>query len=143
MKSLFDLSITPDLDESNAEIISRMSDTLDGVGTDQEWPPKLVYLVNLCVEEIGLNALTHGRRHGLDRFTVKVTSNDGAVSIEFVDNGAPFDPLNDAPEPNLSVPLEERSLGGLGIYLIKTMVDQIEYHRLEETNHLKLVVGGI
>lgn len=140
MTSVFRLCIKPTLKESTANVISQVSDSLDKVGRDQDWPPKLLYLVNLCVEEIGLNALTHGRQHGLDEFTIEVLSDNDSLSIELSDNGAPFDPINDAPDPDLSIPLEERSVGGLGIYLLKKMVDHMEYERVDDRNHLKLAV---
>ncbi len=143
MNSLLELCISPELNESNADTISRISDTIDEIGSERDWAPKILYLVTLCVEEIGLNALTHGRRQGLDILIVKVISHDGELFIEFTDNGAPFDPINDAPEPDLSVPLEERSIGGLGIFLIKKMVDEIEYRRVEDQNHLTLTVRSI
>ena len=54
--------------------------------------------------------------------------------------GGHSDPLNDAPEPDPTALLEARSIGGLGIYLIKKMVDDMSYRREAGRNHLTLVV---
>ncbi|MCY4370730.1 MAG: ATP-binding protein [bacterium] len=140
MKSLYTLNITPNEQETDAEVVSRISESLEDIGQDQEWPPKLVYLVNLSVEEFGLNALTHGRKHGLDEFEITISSDSELITIELSDNGAAFDPMNDAPEPDFETPLESRPIGGLGIYLIKKMVDAMEYRRDYDRNYLRLTV---
>lgn len=140
MKSLYTLTVTPDEHETDAEVVGRIAESLDEIGHDQDWPPKLVYLINLSVEEFGLNALTHGRQHGLDSFEITISSDSDIITIELSDNGAAFDPMNDAPEPDFETPLESRPIGGLGIYLIKKMVDGMEYRRDSDRNYLKLTV---
>ena len=140
MDLLFTLRIQPNEQESNSDVVSRVAKCLEDIGRDQDWPPKLGYLVNLSVEEIGLNALTHGRRHGLDEFEITISSDHNAIVVELSDNGAPFNPLTDPPDPDLETSLESRSIGGLGLYLIKKMVDGMEYRRDSDRNYLRLTV---
>ena len=140
MESLYTLKIAPGEQESSADVVGRIAERLEDIGREQAWPPKLVYLVNLSVEEFGLNALTHGRRHGLDEFEIAISSDSETIMIELSDNGTAFDPMNDAPEPDFDTPLESRPIGGLGIYLIKKMVDRMEYRRDSDRNHLRLTV---
>jgi anti-sigma regulatory factor (Ser/Thr protein kinase) len=56
-----------------------------------------------------------------------------------VDSGRPFDPLSDAPEPDLNAVVEERRIGGLGVHLVKTLMDQMHYKRENEQNRLTIV----
>lgn len=139
MEPLYRLSITPDSGDS-AEIVAQISDQLDEIGDEQDWPPKLLYLVNLSVEEFGLNALTHGLKNGLEEFEVTIMSDSEDLLIELSDDGGPFDPLNDVADPDLTTSLDSREVGGLGIYLIKKMVDRMDYRREGGKNHLRLVL---
>jgi len=54
------------------------------------------------------------------------------------DDGKPFDPLQ-APPPDLSLPLERRPIGGLGIHLIRNLMDEVSYARVGGRNVLKMV----
>jgi serine/threonine-protein kinase RsbW len=55
------------------------------------------------------------------------------LTIEFVDDGDPFNPLA-TPPPDLEAPLEERDLGGLGIHILRSLAEEIHYTRVEERN---------
>ena len=121
MGILMDLTVSVPPSESNAEILGRISSKVVQLGEDGDWPPRLVYLVDLTLEELGLNALTHGREHGLDELSISVRSG------------------TDAPIPDPDAPLESRPIGGLGIYLIRNMVDEAYYKRAEGRNCLTLI----
>ena len=56
---------------------------------------------------------------------------------EVIDNGHPFDPTA-APVPDLSLPIEQRPSGGLGIHLMRTMMDRVQYRRADDENLLRL-----
>ena len=139
MDTLMDMTVSVPAAESNAEILGRISSKVEQLGEDGGWPPRLVYLVNLTLEELGLNALTHGRKHGLNELSIIIRSGPESIVIELLDNGAPFDPLTDAPIPDPDAPLESRPIGGLGIYLIRNMVDEAYYKRAEGKNTLTLI----
>ena len=134
-----DMTVSAPASESNAQILGRIAEKVEQLGEDGSWPPRLVYLVNLTLEELGLNALTHGREHGLDELSISIRSDTESIFIEMLDNGAPFDPLTDAPIPDPDAPLETRPVGGLGIYLIRNMVDEIHYERGDDRNCLTLI----
>ena len=50
-----------------------------------------------------------------------------ATAAEVVDDGRPFDPLSDAPEPDLDAEVEDRPIGGLGTHFVKTFMDEVAY----------------
>ena len=87
-----------------------------------------------------LNTLTHGDTSGLTEIDLELESENHALTIRLADDGSPFNPLTDAPEPDVNLPLAERPIGGLGVYLVKTMGEELEYRREDDRNLLKLVV---
>ncbi|HEY5791006.1 MAG TPA: ATP-binding protein, partial [Gammaproteobacteria bacterium] len=60
---------------------------------------------------------------------VQLELDDAFVRLRFSDAGPPFDPLQEAPLPDLELPTEERPIGGLGVLLCRRLADRIEYRR--------------
>ncbi len=141
MKGLLSLKIDLRSDDTNAALLEHVYSEIVSLGEREGWPPKLIYMVNLVLEELEVNALTHGRANGLEEYEITIDPQPEAVVIELSDNGPPFNPLTDAPSPDLDSPLESRPIGGLGIYLIKTMVDEISYRREADRNYLTMKIG--
>lgn len=76
-----------------------------------------------------------------EQHVIEVTAGlapDGTVTVTFVDDGMPFDPLA-AASPDLDADLEERAIGGLGIHLVRELMDEVRYAREGEINRLTLV----
>ena len=125
--------------ETRLDEMDRLSAAVEGLGMEDDWPPGLTFQVNLVLEELWLNVLNHGHDGGFHEVEIKLTSEAEALTIEITDDGKPFDPLNDAPTPNLTGPLDERNIGGLGIHLVRTMMDELQYKREDGKNHLIMV----
>ena len=81
------------------------------------------------LEELIINVMTHGSHEGLAEIEVTVASSEDLVSIRLSDNGVAFDPLTDAPEPEVTGSVEDRHVGGLGVHLVRTMMDNVSYRR--------------
>ena len=95
--------------------------------------------VNVALDELLANALSHGRL-GLDpcSVTVEVELDAERVTVIITDDGTPFDPFGrDAPDTTL--PLEERQIGGLGIHLVEQLMDHVSYQRRDDHNVVVLV----
>ena len=75
------------------------------------------------------------------KLTFRCISDENSLTIEIVDDGRPFDPLTDAPKPDVNAELEDRNIGGLGIHLVRKMMDDVRYRREEGKNHLTLVTS--
>ena len=123
------------------EELERINAAIEEFGERQDWSPKLLYRVNLALEELGLNVMTHGQQAGARELEVTVTAQAETITIEIVDDGPRFDPLEDAPLPDPEAPLEGRPVGGLGIHLVREMMDQVSYRYDDGKNHLTLVTG--
>ena len=125
--------------ENRPDELKRISDAVEDLGSREGWPSALVFRINLVLEELVLNIMNHGYDGGLHEIEVTLTSEADALTIETEDEGRPFDLLNDAPQPDLEAPLEDRPVGGLGIHLVRTMMDEIRYRRERDRNHLTLI----
>ena len=112
---------------------------VEDLGEKEGWSPDLVFRVNLALEELGLNIMNYGHDEGTHEIEINLTSEADALTIEIKDDGKPFDPLRDAPEPDLDSPVGVRNPGGLGVHLVRTMMDELSYRREQGKNHVTLV----
>lgn len=90
---------------------------------------KLVQLqINIAVEEIFVNIANYAYKTKQGEATVRleVSGNPLQTIIQFMDKGHPYNPLGRM-DPDLSLSAEEREIGGLGIYMVKQSMDQVEY----------------
>ncbi|WP_420639177.1 ATP-binding protein [Candidatus Poriferisocius sp.] len=130
----------PTEERKPADALARIEELLKEMAEAEDWPVTLTMQANLVLEELVLNTFTHGHTGGLTAIELDLDSNDGGLTISLTDDGAPFDPLADAPEPDLTLPLSERPIGGLGLHLVRTIGQDLEYRRDNDRNHLKLVI---
>ena len=101
--------------------------------------PKRVMHLELAVEEAAVNICSYAYEIPPGEVTVRITPEPGVVRIELVDYGVHFDPLSmDAPD--IKSELENREVGGLGIFLIRRMLDEVHYSRRGDQNILSLAV---
>jgi len=99
---------------------------------------KCRFEMHLAVEEHFTNIVSHGYIDGAEHI-IRMTLSHRGKTIEIIieDDGVPFNPLEIKP-PNIKVPLEERKIGGLGIYLTKKCMNDVEYQRKKGKNILTL-----
>lgn len=126
---------------SKRESLNIVYDEVDAFGRRLDWTPELLYGVKLVLEEAVLNVIKYGFDDDDDEHEIDVAlSTDGdMLTIRIADDGKAFDPLRDAAEPDLDAPLEKRRVGGLGVHLMRTIMDELDYKREAGRNHLTLV----
>jgi len=106
---------------SRLEEIARLAEAVEGVLPDR---PDLAFSSNLCIEELITNTILHGLGGATDRIiNVRISSSDEWLEITLKDDAPPFDPFAGAPQPDLDLGVDERPIGGLGVHLVKTMMD--------------------
>ena len=121
--------------------LNRLTTVIDQLGEDWKIPPKVLLEINLALEELFTNILFYayddGEQHKIDiRFE---NPEPGCIRISISDDGKAFNPLGKSTYDNLSKPIEERQIGGLGIHLVRNMVDHIEYQRKDGKNIVLLI----
>lgn len=106
-----------------------------------------VFKVRLALEELLTNTIKYGCAHAVDpsakpcEINVKLCLDDPILLI-IEDNTGPFDPNQDAPAPNLEEDIEERTIGGLGLHMLKEMGMHIKYQRKGNLNCLQVEILG-
>lgn len=99
-----------------------------------------IYAIQLAVDEAVTNIIEHAYKHDESgNIDLKCESTNDGIKIVLHDHGCPFDP-DTLPEPRFNVPLEELKPRGLGVFLIRQMMDEVEYKfNSKKGNYLTLI----
>jgi phosphoserine phosphatase RsbU/P len=120
------------------EELNSLSEKLEELGDEWELPMPVVMNLNLALEELITNTIFYGIQDDQPHtISVKFSLTENALNIEIRDDGIEFNPLQ-LPDPDLEIAAEERQIGGLGIYLVKQVMDRFEYSREEPYNIVTL-----
>ncbi len=107
--------------------VARASEILAGFWADHQLPSEPEMDASLALEEILSNVIRHGCEPGRDYdIRVRISLGKGRYELQISDNATPYNPLL-RPDPNLDLPLEQRTPGGLGIFLVKQLADDLRY----------------
>jgi serine/threonine-protein kinase RsbW len=118
--------------------LAEVAERVERFGAEQRLPASVVNALNVVLDEAVSNAVNHGYAAGVrGEIAVRLRRRPDTVLVEVEDDGKPFDPLQ-APPPDLTLPLEQRPIGGLGIHLIRNLMDEVAYARVDGRNVLKM-----
>ena len=118
--------------------IERMHRLVRQFGELHEIPSRTLYAVNLALDEVVTNVVLHGFDDCAGQeVVVQMETAEAELRSVVVDGGREFDPMN-APLPDLTATLNERALGGLGIHLVRSLMDCVEYRREDAKNVLTM-----
>ncbi|MCY4498969.1 MAG: ATP-binding protein [Rhodospirillaceae bacterium] len=96
--------------------------------------PAIAYAINLSIDELLTNTINYGYDDGArHRIDIAVHMDGSVIVVEITDDAKPFDPSGVA-QPDTDIPLEDRPVGGLGIHLVREMMDGFRYRRSGEHN---------
>jgi len=103
-----------------------------------ELPPAYASSFELALEEVFMNIVKHGSRPGVtSRVEVSLALSAEALTMTVEDRGPPFDPLALSP-PDVSASLADRPIGGLGVFLVRRVMDEVTYQRVGTCNRLTM-----
>jgi anti-sigma regulatory factor (Ser/Thr protein kinase) len=124
---------------NQASEIARLQDELEGLGRQHGLDLRVLHAAQLALEEHLTNVIAYGYERGGDH-QIRVRVEIGAVElrVEVEDDGRPFNPL-EHPAPDLSLSLDERRIGGLGIHMMRQSLDAMEYRREHDRNLLVMI----
>jgi anti-sigma regulatory factor (Ser/Thr protein kinase) len=126
----FTLEIVSDLSE-----VARATLRLEAFGRAHALPETLIAQFALALDELVANIVEHGLAGGArETIRIAVAIAPGRLSMEVNDPGRAFNMRDDAPPPDLEASLEERRVGGLGVYFVHTLMDHVSYRRENECN---------
>jgi serine/threonine-protein kinase RsbW len=124
-------------------------DRLEGVveaisacGREYGLPADQVYHLALATEEAFVNICKYSYPESHGEVELMCKPEGDRFVMEIADSGIPFD-ITALPDPDVTAGISERKIGGLGIFLIKKMTDEVKYHREGDKNVLRIVLKGM
>lgn len=125
--------------DATVENIETVTEFVDTELELLDCPPKALMQINIAIDELFGNIAHYAYQpdKGPATVRVEVEENPLSVIITFIDGGKPFDPLAQG-DPDITMSAEERSIGGLGIFMVKKTMDEIVYEYENGKNILKI-----
>ncbi len=117
--------------------LPRLASDIDAFMQAHNSSADVVFAVQLAVEEVVTNALTHGARDGRPEVRIELRCDDDFIQLEISDDGTLFDPLQFTPRSTQGE-VEEREIGGLGLHLVRETMDSVQYQERDGRNCLIL-----
>ncbi len=91
--------------------------------------PEHIFAINLCVDELITNTITHGLKFSSDKkINIQISATQDFLEVLIKDEAPQFDPFTQAPEPDLTSSVENRKIGGLGVFLTKKLMTECKSH---------------
>lgn len=122
--------------------LHEMALMIQDVGRELGWSERSVFQVTLTLDEIITNTLNYGYQQP-DTYDIEITvrAREQLVQLEIRDNAMPFNPVENVPMPELhKAPLErKRMVGGMGVHIVRMLMDSIEYRYEDGRNVLTMV----
>lgn len=125
--------------EAKVENLDAVLDFVNGELESNDCNMKAAMQIAIAVEEIYVNIAhyAYNPKVGLATICCQISHNPLSVTIEFLDNGTPYNPL-EKQDPNITLNADERDIGGLGIYMVKKSMDSIAYEYSDGKNILTI-----
>ena len=126
-------------DRASIDDIPAVTEFVEAELEKLECPMGVVTKINIAIDELYSNIAKFSYENGEGKVAVRVTSEQSprSVSITFIDYGIPYDPLSQD-DPDVTLSVEERDIGGLGIYMVKNLMDDVRYRYEKDQNILTI-----
>ncbi|MBN1431461.1 MAG: ATP-binding protein [Methanomicrobiaceae archaeon] len=125
-------------DSLTKEKLPPLSEAFSGYLRSLALPAEVRMITEIMLEEVSENIIMHAAPQR--SFSFRCELKDDHLGMEFRDNGNEFNPLKDAPVPDIGLSAEERKIGGLGILLVRKFSDSVSYKREGDENILYLII---
>ena len=123
---------------NDVQQIELLAEYIDSIADEAGINPSLAMSLNLALEEAVTNVIMYAYPEGTDGTVDIITeANDGLLTFIIKDSGKAFDPTQKE-DADVTLSAEERQIGGLGIFLVKQIMDTVNYQRLDGQNILTL-----
>ena len=122
------------------EEIQTIAAALEDFFEQQSLPSEALFSTQLSLEEIFTNVASYAhdddQKHEVE---IIFSRENETITVEVLDDGVPFNPLEEAPELDVESSLEDRRIGGAGIMLAKQLMTELRYQRNSDRNHLTMI----
>lgn len=129
--------------KATTENLDAINDFVNAQLEAAECPMKLMMQIDLALEEAYVNIAHYAYHPGTGEATVRCETAGGNVVLTLVDSGRPYNPL-EKEDPDVTASAQERPVGGLGVFLVKKLMDDVRYERRGDQNVLimKKAIAG-
>ena len=118
--------------------ITRLADELQAFADGHGISPGTLFALNLALEELVTNIISYGYPDtGEHVITVSLDVDGADLHVRLEDDAKAFNPL-EKETPDLDAPIEERGIGGLGVHLVRELMDDVRYERVGARNVLSM-----
>ena len=118
--------------------IRKLTDFVEGIAEELQMEPGLAFSVNLALEEAVTNVILYAYTKGTNGYVdIDVIQHDDTVQFIISDGGKPFDPTA-VPDADVTLKAEDRKIGGLGIFLVRKIMDEVHYEHKNGRNILSM-----
>ena len=123
---------------NNISEITRLYEFIEELGNDFSLAPDIVFNLNLVLEEAVVNVINYAYpKEEHQNIYLSARMHEGSIVLVLTDTGKEFDPTA-APEADVTLSADDRQIGGLGIFLIRQIMNEVKYERIEGKNVLTL-----
>ncbi len=112
--------------EAQKSLLEPLLDVITRDLADGNCPQDKIELIRICAEEVFINIASYAYPEQDGLVNIEEEVGDNKIEVVFKDEGIAYDPLEKA-DPDVSAPLSEREIGGLGIFMVKQMADELKY----------------
>lgn len=110
--------------------LDKLASDLEAFGEEAGVHPMMIHTFNLCLDEILTNIISYGFEDDNEHeIILEIEAVGDTVKAIISDDGKAFNPLAEVKDPDLDSPIEDREIGGLGVFFLKQMMDKLDYRR--------------
>lgn len=126
--------------DATIDNIGVVTDFVDEFLEEADCPMKAKMQLDIAIDELFGNIAHYAYREETGNATVRVEMLEApkAVCVTFIDSGIPYNPL-EKPDPDVTLSAEERAIGGLGIFMVKKNMDDMQYDYCGGQNRLRII----
>ncbi len=121
--------------EAQKSLLEPLLDVITRDLEDGNCPQDKIELIRICAEEIFINIASYAYPEQDGVVNIEEEVGDNKIEVTFEDQGVSYNPLEKA-DPDVTAPLSDREIGGLGIFMVKQMADELKYSYRESKNRL-------
>ena len=134
-ESSVDVCLAPELNQA----LGTLAEVIEQFAASHSIGGEVSFRLNLVLDELVTNSVNYALPEVAEpSLRVRLSSTPDGVTAQLEDNGAAFDPFHDAPKPDTSKALDERPIGGLGVFFVTQFADSASYERKGGVNRITL-----
>ena len=118
---------------AKTENLEQVLEFVNGLLEEKNFSMNLVFELDIAVEELFVNIAHYAYISEIGEATIQVSFEEDDIVITFIDRGIPYNPW-EKKDPDITLSLEERQIGGLGIYMVKNSMDEVDYAYIDGKN---------